>query len=234
MSAIPDTFPDALLPGVPDELGRAEAALVAAPELAQFWGALAKHLPRMVKDGWKPSNAVGTLVGAVLLPVMMGYDAHGTLAFYVRKGVNMGRRAKAAELARELAALLDDIEREPLPPGAVIAVADLLNRRLIARDAPSYLKNERPAAVLRRLADALTVPPDYSQAPGLASQKASWRGFIREVQANLADVGFKLRERDAVELAGVLCRSAGLMKPSRDAVRDALRWGDFAPDSTEK
>ncbi|MDI3309536.1 MAG: hypothetical protein QJR07_20890 [Acetobacteraceae bacterium] len=234
MSAIPDTFPDALLSALPAGLGQAEAALIAAPGLARFWNTIAQHLPRMVKEGWNPLDAAQALVGAVLIPVMMGYNAHGTIAFRVRKGVNMGRRAKAAKLARELAALLDEIEREPLPPGAAIAVADLLSRRLVARDAPSYLKTERPAAILRRLADALGAPPDYSQAPGLASQKASWRGFIREVQANLADVGFHLRERDAVELAGALCRSAGLMTPSRDAVRDALRWGDLAPDSVEK
>jgi hypothetical protein len=234
MTAIPPGFPDVLLPALRD-LGEAQAALVAAPTLVPFWQALGEHAHKMIGEGWAPTDAAGSLVGAVLVPIAMGHDSHGSLAARVRKGVNMERRAKAAALADELARLLDEIEGEPLPPDAVVAVGTLLHRRLVARDAPSALKLEATAALLRRLAAALTVPPDYAGSPGLASQKPSWRGFIREARDSLHDCGFALRERDAVELARVLCSSAGMVvPPSRDAVRDALRWGDFTAEPASK
>lgn len=225
MVEIPDGFPDVLLSALPAELVPAERALIEAPELVRFWCDLSAHLPTMAAAGWDRRNAAGTLVGAVTTPPRMGYDAHGTLARRVRQGVNMERRKKAADLARELAALLDEIGREPLPPDAAIAVAALLHKRLIARDAPSYFIGESLSALLKRLADALAERPDYAAVPGLASQKASWRGFIRGVRDNLADVDFILRERDAVTLASVICRSAGIQEPSRDSVRAAMRDG---------
>jgi hypothetical protein len=87
---------------------------------------------------------------------------------------------------------------------------------------PSYFQNERPAELLRRMAEGLSKEPDFSLWPGLASRKATWRGFIREVKANLADLGFRLRERDAVALVTVLCKASGVAPPGRDAVHDAL------------
>jgi hypothetical protein len=235
MVAIPPGFPDALLPALRGELGRAQAALVAAPSLAPLWQALGQHAHRMIGEGWAPTDAAGVLVGGVLTPIAMGYDAHGTLSRRVREGVSMERREKAAAMAADLARLLDEIEREPFPPDAVVAVGPLLHPRLVARDAPSALKLEPTAALLRLLADALNVAPVYGAQPGLASQKASWRGFIREVRDNLDEFGFVLRERDAVALATVLCAAAGMVVlPSRDAVRDALRWGDFTAEPAPK
>lgn len=224
MSSIPGTFPDVLLPALGGELTGAQRAVVAAPELAGFWEAVAARVLTMMAEGWSRTDAAGVLVGAVLTPLAMGHDAHGTLAQMARSGVDMERRRKAAELANELAATLDAIEREPFPPGAVIGVAALLHRRLVARGAPPAVKLEPTAALLRRLADALTVPPDFSAAPGLASQKPSWRGFLREVKASLNEHGFALREADAVRLVQAVCREGGMASPpSRDAVRDALR-----------
>jgi len=81
----------------------------------------------------------------------------------------------------------------------------------------------RTADALDCLADGLEVEPDLSEAPGLTSQKPSWRGYLREVVAALGDLAFRPREADMVRLVAVLCRAAGVMPPSRDAVRDALR-----------
>jgi hypothetical protein len=224
MASIPVSFPDVLLTAVPGDLDGAQEAVIAAPELAPFWQSLASHVVPMGEKGWKPMDAAAALVGAVLTPLAMGYDARATLPRRVRERVDMPRRAKAAALARELADMLDAVKGEALPPDAALSVVSLLHQRLIARDAPSYLMAEPPSALLRRLADALTVPPDFGAAPGLASQKPSWRGFIREARSNLTECGFALRESDAVLLAQAVCRTAGMASPpGRDAVRDALR-----------
>lgn len=235
MSSIPSTFPDVLRPAVPADTTATDAALFAAPNLAQFWQALAAHVLTLERKGWTPLNAAAMLLGAVLTPLAMGYDAHGTLSRRLRNGVKMGRRQRAAAMARELADILDEIRREPLPPDAAVAVSALLPEEMIAHDTPSYFLWQPPAELLRRLADALETPPDYAAAPGLASRKASWRGFIREVKNNLDECGFKLREADAVALVGVVCREAGMpAAPSRDAVRDALRWEDFGRETALK
>jgi hypothetical protein len=88
---------------------------------------------------------------------------------------------------------------------------------------PSALWCTRPAEVLERLAAGLEAEPDLSEAPGLASRKASWRSFLREVVAALGKLGFQPREVDMVRLVAVLCRAQGAQEPSRDAVHDALR-----------
>lgn len=234
MSQIPDWFPEALFPALQYDLGPAEAALANAPELETFWNDLAGHVAKMVAQGWDSITAAGTLAGAVLLPLAMGHDAHGTLSRKIRDGVNMPRRKKAAKLARELSALLNEIEREPMPPDAVISVASLLPKQLIARDAPSYFLCKRTTDLLNRLANSLEVPPDYSDVPGLASQKPSWRGFIREVKAGLSDSGFTLRERDAVKMVGIICRVGRTPIPTREDVHHALRWEDLRDDSEGK
>jgi hypothetical protein len=161
-------------------------------------------------------------MGCVLTPLSLGHDARGTLARHVRGGVSMERRRRAASLALELAELLDDIAREPLAPDAALAIGTLLDVQCVSR-APSYFQNERPAELLRRMAAGLSKEPDFAAAPGLASQKPSWRGFIREVSTGLGDWDFHLRERDAVALVAVVCEASGVAPPSRDAVRAALR-----------
>ena len=223
LSAIPAWFPNVLLPALPPERAPAANALIAAPALAGFWQAMADHVPAMIGRGWDRYTAAATLVGAVLVPVAMGYDARNTLSLRVRRGVDMAMRNDAAKLARNLVAILKKIEGEPLPPDAVLSLASLLPDSLISPAAPSYFLNERTADLLLRLAAGLELPPDYAEAPGLASQQASWRGFIREAQANLASADFKLREVHAVALAAALCNEAGIMAPSRDSVRSALR-----------
>jgi hypothetical protein len=179
----PAWFPDVLRPAVPSPLSPIAAALLAAPSLAPFWEALAAHVLELRQKELDHLDAAAVLLGCVLTPLALGYDAHGTLARKVRGGVNMQRRRKAASLALEL---------------------------------------------VRRLAVGLIEDPDFTTTPGLASQKPSWRGFIREVKANLTDVGFHLRERDAVALVEVVCRASGVAPPSRDAVHHALLGQDGA------
>jgi hypothetical protein len=138
----------------------------------------------------------------------------------------MARRRKAARDARALAATLRAIEDEPLAPDVVVSIGDALGwPDDVAERIPTILWCTRPAEVLERLADGLEAEPDLAAAPGLASRKPGWRGYLREVVANLSDYDFAIREVDAVRLVAVLCRAAGVMPPSRDAVRDALRAG---------
>jgi hypothetical protein len=162
----------------------------------------------------------------VLTPLALGHDAHGSAARRVRGGIDMARRRKAAHDARALAATLRAIEDEPLAPDVVLSV-----RARLARDVAdgsgrrAVLVVHAAADALERLADGLEAEPDLSEAPGLASRKPGWRGYLREVVAALGDLGFRPREVDMVRLVAVLCRALACMPPSRDAVRDALRAG---------
>lgn len=224
---IPPGFPDVLLPALPDRPTPGDSALIAAPDLEAFWRTLAEHVPVMVAAGWDRFSAAAALTGAVFVPLAMGYDFHGTLPRRVRDGVNMDRRRKAATLARDLAGLLDEIAREPLPPDGVLSLLSLLPS--VSRGIPSYFYGIRMAEALPRLAEALETPPDFSAAAGLASQKVSWRGFIREVKANLTESGLNLRELDAVALVAALADSEGMVRPSRGSVAAALRAADGEP-----
>ena len=218
-------FPDVLRAAATAEgLSPDQRALIEAPELRAFWQRLAAHVPALVARGWSSVDAAAVLVGAVVTPLALGHDAHGSVAWRVRRGIDMARRQKAARDARALAEALRAIEAEPLPPDVVVSIGDALGwPDDVAERIPTILWCTRPAEVLERLADGLEAEPDLSEAPGLASRKPGWRGFIREVVANLSDYGFAIREVDMVRLAGTLCRAAGVMPPSRDAVRDALR-----------
>jgi len=217
----PAWFPDFLRQAVPKNLSKIAIALIAAPSLAPLWNALANHARELCeRDGWLPLTATEMLLDCVLTPLAMGFDAHGTVARKIRGGVNMQRRRKAASLARELADLLDEIAREPMSPRAATQIPSLLHERVVP-GVPAYF--ERPSQMLRRMAADLNAEPDFTLWPGLASQKPSWRGFIREVSVNFADWEFRLRERDAVALVAVVCQASGVAPPTRDAVRDALR-----------
>jgi len=220
-----EDFPDVLRAAATAEgLSPDQRALIEAPELATFWRRAAQHVPALVARGWSSLDAAATLVGAVVTPLALGHDTHGSAARRVRGGIDMARRQKAARDARALAKTLRLIEAEPLPPDVALSVgAALAWPEHVAERIPTALWCTRPAEVLERLADGLEAEPDLSEAPGLASRKASWRGFIREVVAALGDLGFQPREADLVRLAGALCRLGGVMPPGRDAVRDALR-----------
>jgi hypothetical protein len=119
----PACFPDVFRPAVPKPLSPIEAALIVAPSLAPFWDALAEHVLKLQREGWNSLDAAAVLLGGVLDPPAMGFDAHGTVIKKARGGVNMERRRKATTLALELAKLLDEIAREPLAPDAALRVA---------------------------------------------------------------------------------------------------------------
>jgi hypothetical protein len=228
-----EDFPDVLRAAATAEgLSPDQRALIEAPELRAFWKRLADHVPALAARGWSNFDAAAALVGAVLTPLALGHDARGTAAQHVRGGVDMARRRQAARDARALAATLRAIEAEPLPPDVALSVLACLPqwvRDMIGPAAPACAWTFRTADALARLADGLEAEPDLSEAPGLASRKASWRGFIREVVAALGDLGFRPREVDMVRLVAVLCRLGGVMPPSRDAVRDALRENQPEP-----
>ena len=210
-------------------------ALFDDPGCAGFWEAAGKHLQAMVAkrraariDSWDgmsiEDSAAAEIVGALIVPVLFGHDAPGSFNRSIRAKVNKKRRTEAAMKARELAVLLKGIEGEPMPPDGVLSALSLL--RLPARIAetiPSYFFSIRTADALDSLAAGLETPPDYTQAPGLASQKPTWRDWLREANANLADLGFTLWEHDAVALVGAMAAAENMPPPSLDSVRDALR-----------
>lgn len=221
---IPSGFPQILLPALPEAPNADGAALITDPAILPFWQSLAAHVPIMTSSGWDSSRSARELVRCVLFPLDVGFDFHGTLPRLARDRTDMGSRRNAASLARELAKRLDELASEFSPPVGMVDAVSLFplpveeRRRL-----PRHFRDIRVAEVLRRLADELEVPPDFTQFPGLASQKASWRGYIREVQWGLGMFKFTLRERDAVAIVARLALNARKSVPSREAVRDALR-----------
>ena len=222
-----EDFPDVLRAAATAEgLSPDQRALIKAMELATFWQRLAEGVPALAARGWSDFDAAAALVGAVLTPLALGHDARGTAARQVRGGIDMARRRQAAHDARALAATLRAIESEPLPPDVVLSALTCLPewvRDRIGPAAPSCAWTFRTADALDCLADGLEVEPDLAEVPAATSRKPSWRGFLREVVANLSDLGFRPREADMVRLVAVLCRTQGAQAPSRDAVRDALR-----------
>lgn len=222
-----EDFPDVLRDAATAEgLTPDQRALIEAPELATFWKRLAEHVPTLAARGWSSVDAAAALVGAVLTPPALGHDARGTAARQVRGGIDMARRRQAAHDARALAEALRAIEGEPLAPDVVLSVLTCLPegvRDMIGPATPSYVWTFRTADALDCLADVLEAEPDLSEAPGLASRKPGWRGYLREVVAALGDLGFQPREVDMVRLVAVLCRLGGVMPPTRDAVHDVLR-----------
>jgi hypothetical protein len=230
-----EDFPDVLRAAASAEgLTADQRALVEAPELRAFWQHLATHTPALVARGWSSFDAAAALVGAVLTPLALGHDAHGSAAWRVHGGIDMARRRKAAHDARALAATLRAIEDEPLAPDVVLSVLACLPelvRDRIGPAAPSCAWTFRTADALDCLAAGLEVAPDLSEAPGLASRKPGWRGFVREAVASLGDLGFQPREVDMVRLVAVLCRAQGAQAPSRDAVRDTLRKWQSEPQT---
>jgi len=222
-----EDFPDVLRDAATAEgLTPDQRALIEAPELRGFWQRLAAHVPVLAARGWSSLDAAAALVGAVLAPLAFGHDARGTAARRVRRKINMARRRKAARDARALAATLRAIQSEPLAPDVVLSALTCLPesvRDMIGPATPSYVWTVRTADALDCLADGLEAEPDLAGAPGLASRKPGWRGYLREAVAALGDLGVRPREADLVHLTGALCRAQGTQAPSRDAVHDALR-----------
>jgi len=201
------------------ELTDRERAFLADPELTPVRDRIAAHAETMARAGWSRADAEAMLLGCIVLPLAFGH-AVGSLNRRVRGRIDRARRAEAARLALQLADTLDAIAAEPLAPDEALSVASLIPPPDCL---PSYILTYRPAAALRRLAAGLERPPDLGAAPGLTSQKPSWRDGLREAEAALAHVGLTLAEREAAALARCFARAVGLRPPTRDSVRAARR-----------
>jgi|GEM_PF-2079034 len=188
-----------------------------------FWEAAAGHLRVMIAAGSTEDDAAAQIVGALTVPVLFGHDARGSFNRMIRRKVNMQRRKKAAMLARELAKLLRDISREPMPPDGIYLLSLVPGLSNYTQRVPSYFETYPTADALATLALGLETPPDFAGAPGLASQKPTWRDWLREAKENLADISFTLSESDAIALVGALAEAGGVMRPSRESVHAALR-----------
>jgi hypothetical protein len=122
-----EDFPDVLRAAATAEgLSPDQRALIEAPELRAFWKRLAAHVPALAARGWSSLDAAAALVGAVVTPLALGHDAHGSAAWRVRGGIDMARRRKAAHDARAVAATLRAIEAEPLPPDVALSIGAAL------------------------------------------------------------------------------------------------------------
>lgn len=139
---------------------------------------------------------------------------------------------KAAQLAGELAQTLETIEKTtrvyPCELRLMAIVRTLVYDEKIAQVA-SYYDGVRTSEGLRNLEEALhrypTVDSIFCDVPGMASQKSTWRDWLREAANNHKLLlrqhpgKFELTESDWLSIAKVLIGD----HITRNAMQDALR-----------
>ncbi len=212
---------------LPDEAVTLRAALLAerpddaqlraffdAPGLADFWD--------RVGSGSLRADAVNYLCASILNPLKL-YGSTGTAERPSSK-VKIRKRQqradalmeRAASLTRDLARALRELDQtSPYLPDELHLIALLrLTTGLEFDEVPSYFDGIKVVDALDRLATALEQHPPadaiFAGVPGMQSQKATWRDWLREATDNVHDyevrsgVDFSLREADWVALAQTL------------------------------
>ncbi len=219
--------------------GHHSAKLLMADKLKPVWlrmnAALVELEPRF------RHNAAAFVIGSFLNPLAL-YAETGTADRPTAKVRIRKNQAKAQShllsAAKRLHEAADELRIAAkcsgyLPSevtGFMTLVMFVFNRYGISeqlKTLPSYFWGDiKTPDVLDLLAGQLNPGGDiWVEAPGMKSNKASWRDWLREAEVNLQwanriyNSDFRLRETDWVRLA------QGLISPppSRDMVRDALR-----------
>lgn len=236
MTSLPEWVPLAARSLPLEEFDERQLKLFHASELKQMWKRAATALDEV--DSALRVDAAAAFVGSIIHP--LHFAETGTRA-RPTKTVKLKDRQKKADVhlrkaARQLRQAADEIraaqKQSSYLPDSVVsfpALARLLMR--VDRKLPSYFEGGETstANVLIYLADDIenfqTPQKLFASIPGLAGQKSSWRGWLREVVVNLAEIescyqtDFALKEVDFVQLAHVLIGP----HITRDMVHDALR-----------
>lgn len=208
-------------------------ALFIDPQLSSMW----REVGRQIAITSRTFEACQYFVGCVLNPLDL-YAKTGTVdrpTFKVRVRARQGEAAdligRAATLSRELLQVLNDIgETTPYAP-CELGLLRLVRKTtgLELSEVSSYYDGIPVRDALLHLAEALEKHPStgnlFAEVPGMASQKAGWRDWIREAKESLQNMEriygapVVLREADWLALCKVMVSPA----ITRDAVHDALR-----------
>lgn len=207
------------------------------PRLRKFWGKVDIYLQRLEQPELLGS-AAESIPGAFLAPLPF-YGQSGTAdrqSPKVRARENQKKTDsiiyQASKLAGELAELLETLEKithiRPCEMQLMTIVRRLVHDENINRIA-SYYDGVSTSEALRELQEAMLNFPKsnsiFDGVPGMASQKSSWRDWLREAASNHKTLlqmhpgEFELTESDWLSLARVLIGN----QITREAVQDTLR-----------
>lgn len=205
--------------------------------LRDFWSKVGQYLTYKTHQGFC-QDASAFFVGAFLNPLAMYGEKTGTAARPVLKVQIRTSQKKAdvlfdeaARLAGELALVLENLESTtrfyPDEMWLMPVVRQLIPEPLNDLLPPSEFVHAHQA--LRVLEKAFLYYPRtgdlFNEIPGMASQKASWRDWLREARGNIQTMldiypgKFIMREKDWVNLVQVLIDK----EITRSAVQAALK-----------
>jgi hypothetical protein len=216
-------------------LSAREERLFTDERLADFWRAAREALRNARPD--QQANAAHQLVATLLDPLAWIADGDERPEESSQKPTRRRRLLSqrerlrvAAEKARGLAALLDEIAAGPEPPdmSALLfaeAVLPLPDEQRPSRNLGSCYLQFSVIGALEALAERLDAKAAEPLPAWLESQKTSWRDWVRQVRYGLRQLDsagllhFEPREGHWVALVQVLFGDS----ITRDAVHDALR-----------
>lgn len=224
-------------------LSEHELAFFTDKRLAKFWKKVGDYLA-----GVQPDYQQGTaerLAGSFLVPLAFGCGVTGTRDMPSRKTKIYDAQHKAdpvidriARLSGELADALEELENiTPTHPCQVrlLAIVRPLIRDEKIDELTSYWEGVRTSEALRVLQTKFSEYPKanelFKDVPGMASQKATWRDWMREAESNLADMlranpgDLTLTESDWLNIVNVL-----IGRVSRPAMQDARRSCNAQPE----
>jgi hypothetical protein len=205
--------------------------------LKSVWARLDDWLSGVPQD--RAGDAAAFVVGALALPEWLIPDpgARGremSISRRIRttqKIAGASLKKAAAELRMAAAHIVEARERSTVLPDAVFSIfhffAHVIPKKYRA-NTPSYFHAGLDTVhILNGIADELEAGDSLRSIPGFDSQKESWRDWLREAAAGVAEAGeiygrpVPLREADWVRLAQAVM--GDLPGVSRDSVRDGLR-----------
>jgi hypothetical protein len=225
-------------------LSERQQAFFTDTQLVKFWRKVSGYLPEVPEA--RRDDAASILVGSFIIPISFGYGDTGTVDQPTRKTRIREAQKKAdliidriADLAGELGDALEELESitsvHPCEVRFLHVVQSLFHDEAV-QNLSGYWLGVRTYEALRILEHKFRDYPlahdQFKGIPGLASQKATWRDWMREAERGLEDMmrfcpsKLSLSESDWVNLAQVLIGK----HITRGAVQDAWRSCNPQPE----
>lgn len=218
-------------------LSEREQAFFTDSKLENFWAKATKYLASVPAD--YRDAAAGSMVGAILTPLAFGYGDTGTADQPTRKVKIRQAQNKAdpiisriAELAGELGDALEELESittiHPCEVRLLHVIQPLFQDEAIQNLSGYWLgvrTHEAVRILERKFMDYPVADDLLEDIPGMKSQKATWRDWLREADHNLKELiniypgDLAPTESDWVNLAQILIGA----HITREVVQDALR-----------
>lgn len=225
-------------------LSEREQAFFTDKRLGKFWAKASKYLASVPADYREVAGQ--SMVGAIITPLAFGYGDTGTADQPTRKVKTRQAQNKAdpvisriAELAGELGDALEELESittmHPCETRLLHLIQPLFQDEAVQNLSGYWLgvRTHEAMRILERKFQDYPVAADlFEDVPGMKSQRATWRDWLREAHCNLEELNdtypgeLALTESDWVLLAQVLIGEY----ITRSVVEDALRSCNQQPD----